>query len=63
MENVKKPIKGKFLKISCPRCKKSKTVFGKSSTLVKCDNCKYLLLETKGGKSKMRAPVKEVIWK
>lgn len=58
-----KAEKSKFLKISCPRCKKPKTVFGKSSTIVKCDNCNYLLLKTKGGKSKIRAPVKEVIWK
>lgn len=53
--------KGKFLKICCPRCKKCQTVFGKSATLVKCDNCNYLLLETKGGKSRIRAQIKEVI--
>ncbi|MEM4259152.1 MAG: 30S ribosomal protein S27e [Candidatus Pacearchaeota archaeon] len=59
---MNKTQKSKFLKIICPRCRSHKTVFGKSSTLVKCDNCNYLLLETKGGKSKIRAPVKEVIW-
>jgi ribosomal protein S27E len=53
--------KGKFLKVKCPRCRREKTVFGKSSTLVKCDGCNYLLLQTKGGKSKIRAPVKEVM--
>lgn len=60
MEN---PTKSRFLKISCPRCKKQKTVFGKSASLVKCDGCNYLLLKTQGGKSKIRAKVKEVIWK
>jgi small subunit ribosomal protein S27e len=55
--------KSKFLKISCPRCGKQRTVFGKSSTLVKCDNCNYLLLTTKGGKSKIRAKIREVILK
>lgn len=55
--------KGKFLKVKCPRCKKDKTVFGKSSTLVKCDSCNYLLLQTKGGKSRIRAQIKEVILK
>jgi ribosomal protein S27E len=47
-----KTNKSKFLKISCPRCKKKKTVLGKSASLVK----------TSGGKSKIRAPVKEIIW-
>lgn len=55
--------KSKFLKINCPRCKKLKIVFGKSASLVKCEACNYLLLQTGGGKSKIRAPVKEVIWK
>jgi len=60
---MEKAIKSKsrFLKVTCPRCKKNKTLFGKSSTLVKCENCNYLLLETKGGKSRIRAPIKEVI--
>jgi small subunit ribosomal protein S27e len=60
MERTKK-TKSRFLRVICPRCKKNKTIFGKSSTLVKCENCNYLLLETKGGKSKIRAPIKEVI--
>ena len=56
-----KKDKSKFLEISCPRCGKRKTVFGKSATHVKCDNCNYLLLKTKGGKSKIRAPIKEFL--
>ena len=60
MEKAKQS-KSKFLRVVCPRCKKNKTIFGKSSTLVKCENCNYLLLETKGGKSRIRAPVKEVM--
>jgi ribosomal protein S27E len=60
---MQKQEKSKFLKILCPRCKKQKTVFGKSSTAVKCENCNYLLLKTGGGKSKIRAQVKEVLWK
>ncbi len=58
-----KTNKSKFLRISCPRCRKKKTVFGKSASLVKCENCNYLLLKTSGGKSKIRAPVREIIWK
>jgi len=60
MEKQAKP-KSKFLRVCCPRCKKCKTVFGKSSMIVKCENCNYLLLKTKGGKSKIRAQIKEVI--
>ncbi|HLF54063.1 MAG TPA: 30S ribosomal protein S27e [Candidatus Nanoarchaeia archaeon] len=61
MENKEKISKSKFLKIACPRCKKNQTVFGKSSTSVKCSNCNYLLLKTKGGKSQIRARIKEIL--
>ncbi|MCU0642013.1 MAG: 30S ribosomal protein S27e [archaeon] len=63
MANTRKNPRSKFLRIVCPRCKKQKTVFGKATTLVKCEGCNYLLLQTKGGKSKIRAPIKEVLWK
>jgi ribosomal protein S27E len=63
MVKTSRDNKSKFLRIVCPRCKKEKTVFGKCSTLVKCEGCNYLLLQTGGGKSKIRAPVKEVLWK
>ena len=53
--------KSKFLEISCPRCSLKKVVFGKSSIRVKCDKCNYLLLKTRGGKAKIRAPVREVL--
>ncbi|MBS3065747.1 30S ribosomal protein S27e [Candidatus Pacearchaeota archaeon] len=56
----KKP-KSRFLKVICPRCKKSQIVFGKSATQIKCANCNYLLLKPKGGKSKIRAKIKEII--
>ena len=59
---MNKMAKSKFLKISCPRCKKGATIFGKASTKVKCTNCNYLLNRTGGGKAKMRALVKEVLW-
>ncbi len=56
-----KEIKSKFLKLRCPRCKHIKITFGKATTLVKCDNCNYLLLKTKGGKARVRALVREVL--
>jgi ribosomal protein S27E len=53
-------VKSKFLKIVCPRCKKEQTVYGKSSTKVKCRSCNYLLLETQGGKARIRAFIKKI---
>lgn len=51
----------RFLKITCPRCKKDHMIFGKASTNVKCDNCNILLVHTGGGKARIRAKVKEVL--
>lgn len=51
----------KFLKIKCPRCSSNQIVYGKSSTSIKCGICNYMLLKPKGGKAKIRAPVKEVL--
>lgn len=51
----------KFLKVSCPRCKTTQTVFGKASTDVKCDKCNLLLVHTQGGKARIKAEVKEVL--
>lgn len=56
-----KTNKSKFLRVNCPRCRKQKVIFGKAATQVKCDSCNYLLLKTKGGKSKIRAKIKEII--
>ena len=52
----------KFLKVSCPRCKKQVVIFGKSSTKVKCTGCNKLLLKTQGGKAKIMAEIKKVLW-
>ncbi len=54
-------IESKFLRIFCPRCKKEHTVFGKSSTRIKCFKCNKLLVETTGGKTKIKAPIKEIL--
>ena len=51
----------KFLKISCPRCNRTHTIFGKSSTWIKCESCNKLLVKPKGGKAKVRAPVRKVL--
>jgi len=62
MQN-KKPIKSRFLRISCPRCYSKQVVFGKSSSTIKCRECNLLLIKSTGGKAKIKAPVKKILWK
>ncbi|MBS3076774.1 30S ribosomal protein S27e [Candidatus Pacearchaeota archaeon] len=50
----------KFVRAVCTRCGNSQVLFGKSSTRVKCDKCNKLLVEPKGGKTRIRTMVKEV---
>lgn len=59
MKEMKKS-KSKFLKVSCPRCKHQKIIYGKSAIKIKCDKCNILLIKTTGGKTKIKAKVKEV---
>jgi len=54
--------KGKFLKVECPKCKKKYTVYSKASTQVKCEKCNYVISNPAGGKIKLRALVKKVLW-
>jgi len=61
MLSIREKPKGKFLQISCPRCSKTKIIFGKSSIKVKCDKCNKLLIKTQGGKIKVKAMVKKVL--
>jgi len=51
----------KFVRVRCPKCKNEQVIFGKASTRVKCLVCKRLLAEPTGGKTKIRAPVLEVL--
>ncbi|MBW2993049.1 30S ribosomal protein S27e [Candidatus Woesearchaeota archaeon] len=53
--------KGKFVKIRCPKCKNEQIIFGKSSNIVKCLVCGKILAEPRGGKSKVKARILEVL--
>lgn len=53
---------GKFLRVICPKCKKSQIIFGKASIGVKCENCNASLVKTTGGKTKVKAEIKEILW-
>lgn len=59
-----KPLKdpsSKFIKIRCPKCKNEQIIFGKAATEVKCLVCGVVLAEAKGGKSKIKSRILEVL--
>ncbi len=60
MAKKMEPI-SKFIKLRCPKCKNEQVVFGKASTVVNCLVCGKVLVEPTGGKSKIKAPVLEVL--
>ena len=53
--------KSKFIKVQCPECRSEQITFGKSSTKVKCQNCKKVLIKTRGGRAKVKAKITEVL--
>ena len=60
MSNVIEQSRSKFLKIRCSKCKKERVVFGNSATKVVCD-CGETLVESTGGKSRIKARILEVL--
>jgi len=57
----KKTIESKFIKIICPRCSNKQVIFGKTTLKIKCEKCKKLLVKTTGGKTKIKAQVKQIL--
>lgn len=55
--------KSKFLRIACPRCASEQIVFGKASIIIKCPHCNKRLIDTTGGKAKIKAKVRQILWK
>ncbi|HVY01226.1 MAG TPA: 30S ribosomal protein S27e [Candidatus Nanoarchaeia archaeon] len=53
----------RFLRIACPKCGRTHVVFGKATTMVKCHSCNALLMKPTGGKTQVKAQVKDVLWK
>ena len=60
MIKIKEPT-SKFVKVRCPKCKNEQIIFGKSVLKIKCLICNKLLIKTTGGKSRIKAPVEEVL--
>jgi len=61
MENLIKEPTSKFLKLRCAKCKNEQIVFGKPSTKVNCLVCGKELIESTGGKGKIKASILEVL--
>lgn len=58
---MNKKNKSSFLRIRCPKCKNEQTMFSHASSEVSCLVCGKLLAEPKGGKSKIKARILEVM--
>lgn len=56
MEDSNKP-RSKFLKVTCPKCKNEQIIFNKATSAVKCLVCGFDLIETSGGKAKIKSKV------
>ena len=53
--------KSKFVKVVCEKCKNEQIIFDKASTRVKCLVCCEQLVETTGGKAKIKAKISKVL--
>jgi len=53
--------KSKFVKVICEKCKNEQIIFDKASTKVKCLVCGEELVETTGGKAKIKAKISKVL--
>lgn len=58
---MKKEQTSKFIKVRCPKCKNEQIIFGKPASTVKCLICSKELVESTGGKGKIKARVLEVL--
>ncbi len=56
-----KQTKSKFIKVRCPKCKNEQIVFGKSATKINCLVCNKELVKPLGGKSDIKARIREVL--
>ena len=54
---LKKP-RSYFYEVECPKCGNRQMVFSHAATLVKCFSCGEVLVEPRGGKAKIHAPIK-----
>jgi small subunit ribosomal protein S27e len=60
MRKIKEP-NSKFIKVRCAKCKNEQIIFGKSACTVNCLVCGGTLSEPRGGKSKIKSRILEVL--
>jgi small subunit ribosomal protein S27e len=60
MKKAKGPS-SKFIKVRCAKCKNEQIIFGKSSSKIVCLVCSATLSEPRGGKSKIKSRILEVL--
>ena len=50
-----------FLKVKCTKCGNEQVIFDRAAVQVKCSVCDDSLLETRGGKAKIKGEVTQVL--
>jgi len=50
-----------FLKVKCTKCGNEQVVFDRAAVQVKCNICEDILLETQGGKAKIKGEVTQIL--
>ena len=51
----------RFVKVKCHKCENKQTIFGRSTTIVKCIKCGETLCFPKGGKASIQAEIIEMV--
>ncbi len=60
MKPLREPS-SKFIKVRCPKCRNEQVIFGKAASKVSCLVCGVVLAEARGGKSKIKSRILEVL--
>ncbi len=50
-----------FLKVKCGKCGNEQVVFDRAAVQVKCNVCEDVIVETQGGKAKIKGEVTQIL--
>jgi small subunit ribosomal protein S27e len=59
-ELIPKP-RSNFLKVKCIKCDHEQVVFDRAAMQIKCEKCDDVLVESQGGKAKIKGEVTQVL--
>jgi small subunit ribosomal protein S27e len=59
-ELIPKPASN-FLKVKCTKCGNEQVLFDRAAVQVKCSVCEDILVETHGGKARIKGEVTQVL--